>query len=182
VLAAFPSLPREEYRDRGDRWDTDPELIEAWKTGRTGVPVVDAGMRQLALEGWMHNRARLVVASFLTKDLGIDWRAGARHFLDLLVDGDLANNSGNWQWVAGTGNDARPNRIFNPLRQAQRFDPDGDYVRRYVPELRDIGGAEVHAPWLLDDDLRGRLDYPDPLVDHAEAAERFHDRRATAPR
>ena len=106
----------------------------------TGMPIVDAGMRQLVREGYMHNRARFITASFLTKDLYIDWRLGTRHFWDLLVDGDIANNSGNWQWVAGTGNDTRPNRIFNPIRQAHRFDPNGDYVRRYVAELEGIEG------------------------------------------
>ena len=104
-------------------------------------------MRQLLREGWMHNRARLVTASFLTKDLRIDWRLGAAHFWDLLVDGEIANNSGNWQWVAGTGNDTRPNRVLNPTRQALRFDPRGEYVRRHVPELAHVEGARVHEPW-----------------------------------
>ena len=103
-------------------------------------------MRQLAGEGFMHNRARMTVASFLTKDLYLDWRAGARHFWDLLSDGEIANNAGNWQWVAGTGNDTRPNRVLNPLRQAQRFDPDGDYVRRYLPELEPVAARRSSAP------------------------------------
>ena len=119
VLAAFPGLPRTDYRTRGDRWHHDPEGFQAWKEGRTGIPIVDAGMRQLVREGYMHNRARLITASFLVKDLYIDWRLGARHFWDLLVDGDIANNSGNWQWVAGTGNDTRPNRIS--IRSARRI-------------------------------------------------------------
>jgi deoxyribodipyrimidine photo-lyase len=135
VTAAFPAIAREDYRPRGQRWRDDAALLDAWKAGRTGSPLVDAGMRQLAAEGWMPNRARLVAAAYLVKTLGIDWRLGARHFLDLLVDGDIANNSGNWQWVAGTGNDTRPNRAFNPLRQAERFDPEGVYVRRWAPEL-----------------------------------------------
>ena len=118
--------------------------LEAWQLGRTGCPIVDAGMRQLLAEGWMHNRARLITASFLTKDLRLDWRLGERHFFRWLVDGDVANNAGNWQWVAGTGNDTRPNRRFNPSRQARRFDPQGDYVRRYVPELAGIEGSAVH--------------------------------------
>ena len=147
--------------------------LAAWKTGRTGYPIVDAGMRQLQHEGWMHNRARLITASFLTKDLYLDWRSGARHFLDWLVDGDIANNSGNWQWVAGTGNDTRPHRVLNPMRQADRFDPDGVYVRRYVPELAHIEGAAVHRPWNLDASDRDALDYPDPIVDHAEAVARY---------
>ena len=122
-------------------------------------------MRQLRWEGWMHNRARLVTAAFLTKHLNIDWRLGAQHFMDWLVDGDVANNSGNWQWVAGTGNDTRPNRRFNPLRQAHRFDPEGDYVRRYVTELVDIPGPAVHEPWKLERRTRGLKDYPAPIVD-----------------
>ena len=150
VTAANPQLPRADYRPRGRRWRDDPEALEAWKNGRTGCPIVDAGMRQLRREGWMHNRARLITGSFLTKTLGIDWREGAKHFWNLLVDGEIANNAGNWQWVAGTGNDTRPNRVLNPLRQAKRFDPSGDFVRRYVPELEDIEGAAVHEPWKLD--------------------------------
>jgi deoxyribodipyrimidine photo-lyase len=113
----------------------------------------------------MHNRARLITASFLTKNLRIDWRDGAAHFFRWLADGDVANNAGNWQWVAGTGNDTRPNRVLSPLRQAKRFDPDGVYVRRYVPELQPVGGAAVHTPWTLPEDQRKELDYPDPLVD-----------------
>jgi deoxyribodipyrimidine photo-lyase len=170
VTAAFPAIAREDYRPRGDRWRDDAELLAAWKAGRTGYPLVDAGMRQLAAEGWMHNRARLVTASYLVKDLGLDWRLGAQHFLDLLVDGDIANNSGNWQWVAGTGNDPRPNRAFNPVRQARRFDPDGAYVRRWLPELATVPGARVHTPWRLEPTQRRRLDYCEPLVDHSAAA------------
>ena len=117
----------------------------------------------------MHNRARLVAGSFLTKDLAIDWRLGAAHFYDLLVDGDLAQNAGNWQWVAGTGTDTRPNRVLNPTLQARRHDPEGEYVRGYVPELADVQGAAVHEPWKL----AGVRGYPPPLVDHAEAAARF---------
>ena len=136
LLDATPSLAYADQRRRRMPWVDDDEALAAWREGRTGVPIVDAGMRQLAEEGWMHNRARLIVSSFLTKTLGLHWRHGADHFAQLLVDGDVASNSGNWQWAAGTGNDPRPNRILNPLRQARRFDPDGDYVRRYVPELR----------------------------------------------
>lgn len=173
VLAACPELPRVDYRGRGDRWRHNKRLAEAWRSGHTGYPIVDAGMRQLAREGFMHNRARMIVASFLTKTLYLDWRLGAAHFERLLVDADLANNSGNWQWVAGTGNDTRPNRVLNPLRQAQRFDPEGEYVRRYVPELVEVGGAEVHEPWLLNAAVRKGLDYPDPVVDHEEGAVQF---------
>jgi deoxyribodipyrimidine photo-lyase len=178
VLAANPGLPREDLNPRGDRWREDAEGLARWREGRTGVPIVDAGMRQLAEEGWMHNRARLVTASFLTKDLYVDWRAGAAHFWDLLVDGDLANNSGNWQWVAGTGSDTRPHRMFNPLRQAERFDPRGDYVRRYLPELAGVAGGAVHEPGNLPEDARRTLDYPAPVVDHGEAVRRFRAARA----
>jgi len=177
VLAARPDLPRADYRPRGDRWRHSERLAEAWREGRAGYPIVDAGMRQLAREGFMHNRARLLVASFLTKTLYIDWRVGASHFDALLVDADLANNVGNWQWVAGTGNDTRPNRVLNPIRQAHRFDPDGDYVRRYVPELAAIAGRAVHEPWLLGAAARRGLGYPKPVIDHAAAAEELRHRR-----
>ena len=178
VLAAFPQLPRRDYRHRGDRWSRSRRALEAWREGRTGYPIVDAGMRQLAREGYMHNRARLIAASFLTKDLYLDWREGARHFWDLLADGEIANNAGNWQWVAGTGNDTRPNRVFNPLRQAERFDPDGDYVRRYVPELAGIDGRAAHRPWRIGPLERSTIDYPEPIVDHADAASEFKARRS----
>jgi deoxyribodipyrimidine photo-lyase len=177
VTAAFPAIAREDYRPRGDTWNDDATALAAWKEGRTGYPLVDAGMRQLRAEGWMHNRARLVTASFLVKDLHLDWRLGAAHFFDLLVDGDIASNAGNWQWVAGTGNDTRPNRVFNPVRQAQRFDPQGDYVRRWVPELQDVPGAGVHEPWLLEAETRRQLDYPERIVDHAAAAAAFRGQR-----
>jgi deoxyribodipyrimidine photo-lyase len=177
VLAACPQLPRRDYRHRGDRWSRSQRAFEAWREGRTGYPIVDAAMRQLATEGRMHNRARMIAASFLTKDLYLDWRWGARHFWDLLSDGEIANNAGNWQWVAGTGNDTRPNRVFNPVRQAHRFDPDGEYARRYLPELESVDGAAVHEPWRLDPGRRRRLDYPEPIVDHDEAAAAFLARR-----
>ena len=135
LLAANPRTPHEDYRARPTPWRDDPEALEAWKEGRTGIPIVDAGMRQLAAEGWLPGRARLIVASFLTKTLGIDWHEGAAHFFRLLVDGDLASNVGNWQWAAGTGVDPRRNRVLNPMRQANRFDPAGEYVRRHLPEL-----------------------------------------------
>ena len=173
VTVAFPEIATRDYRPRGTRWHDDGHALQAWQQGRTGLPIVDAGMRQLLAEGWMHNRARLITASFLTKRLRIDWREGAAHFFHWLVDGDVANNGGNWQWVAGTGNDTRPNRVLNPLRQARRFDPDGRYVRRYVPELAGIDGPEVHTPWLLDPRTRRKLDYPSPLVD-VEVSKRAH--------
>ncbi|HEY2141869.1 MAG TPA: deoxyribodipyrimidine photo-lyase [Solirubrobacteraceae bacterium] len=180
VLAARPDLPRVDYRSRGDRWRTDAQAIDAWRAGLTGYPIVDAGMRQLAREGYMHNRARLITAAFLTKLLYVDWRVGAAHFSGLLVDGDVANNNGNWQWVAGTGNDTRPNRVMNPIRQAQRLDPDGEYVRRYVPELAGIAGRPVHEPWRLSASERRGLDYPAPILDHVAAAEEFRRRRSGA--
>jgi deoxyribodipyrimidine photo-lyase len=164
VLAARPDLPYADYRPGRRRWRPSKARLQAWKEGRTGYPIVDAGMRQLAREGFLPNRARLIVASFLTKTLGIDWREGAAHFERLLVDADLANNVGNWQWVAGTGNDTRPNRILNPIRQAHRFDADGSYVRRWVPELAELEGKAIHEPWTLEDELRDELDYPAPVV------------------
>jgi deoxyribodipyrimidine photo-lyase len=175
VLAAYPSLPRRDYRSPGDRWSRSEQVFEAWKEGRTGYPLVDAGMRQLAAEGYMHNRARLTTGSFLTKHLYVDWRKGAWHFWDLLTDGEIADNSGNWQWVAGTGNDTRPQRVLNPVRQAERFDPDGVYVRRWVPELESVRGKAIFRPWLMEgfEDL----DYPPPIVDHDDAVAEFRARR-----
>jgi deoxyribodipyrimidine photo-lyase len=168
VLWHRPEVARENYdrRFNGMRYDTGEtarEMFAQWCAGRTGYPIVDAGMRQLLAEGWMHNRVRMVVASFLVKDLHLPWQWGARHFMRHLIDGDLASNQLNWQWVAGCGTDAAPYfRIFNPVVQGQKFDPDGDYVRRYVPELRAVAGKAVHA-------LKERPDgYPDPMVDHAE--------------
>jgi deoxyribodipyrimidine photo-lyase len=175
ILAARPDAAWSDYRARGDEWRDDPDALRAWQDGRTGYPVVDAAMRQLRDEGFMHNRARMIVASFLTKDLYVDWRAGAQHFLDLLLDGDLANNNLNWQWVAGTGTDTNPHRIFNPTVQGQRFDPDGDYVRRYVPELRAVHGGAVHDP---ESRVRRAYDYPEPIVDHRDAIAEYKARRA----
>ncbi|MBW9206978.1 DNA photolyase family protein [Mumia sp. zg.B17] len=147
-------------------YDTPAGDLEAWKEGRTGIPVVDAGMRQLLAQGWMHNRVRMIVASFLVKDLHLAWQHGARHFAEHLVDFDLASNQHNWQWVAGCGTDAAPYfRVFNPVTQAKKFDRDGTYVRRWVPELADVPTRWVHEPWLLPDPPAS---YPPPLVDHAE--------------
>ncbi len=159
--------------DSGDRAD---EFFDAWAQGRTGYPFVDAGMRQLLEEGWMHNRVRMVVASFLVKDLHLPWQRGAAHFMQWLRDGDLASNSHGWQWTAGCGTDASPyHRVFNPVGQGERFDPDGDYVRRYVPELAHLPGKTAHTPW----DTLGGYDhgYPERIVDHGaervEALDRF---------
>jgi len=184
LLDARPDLAINDVRTKHDRWRDAPEELAAWQAGRTGYPVVDAGMRQLVAEGWMHNRARMVTASFLTKHLYIDWRHGARFFLHHLADGDLANNFAQWQWTAGTGTDSRPNRMFNPVIQGERYDPDGDYVRRWVPELAEVEGKAVHQPreWApaastLFDEVAGVAEddgaYPAPIVDHREARERF---------
>lgn len=160
VTYAFPDLGRRDYRPREGDWEHDEDKAQAWREGMTGVPIVDAGMRQLLTEGWMHNRLRLIVGSYLTKRLKIDWRVGVDHFADLLLDGDMPNNCGNWQWVAGTGNDTKPYRTLNPLRQAKKFDPDGEYVRRYVPELASLPGSLVHEPWKAPALVPG---YPPPL-------------------
>lgn len=160
---------------RAVRWDTEPGLLETWTAGLTGYPLVDAAMRQLADTGWVHNRARMVAASFLVKDLLVDWRRGETVFMQRLVDGDPANNNGGWQWVASTGTDAAPYfRVMNPIRQARRFDPDGIYVKRHVPELRRVPVEHIHEPWLMDQELQRRVgcrigvDYPAPVVDHLE--------------
>jgi deoxyribodipyrimidine photo-lyase len=157
------------------------KAFEAWQGGRTGYPIVDAGMRQLLGQGWMHNRVRMIVASFLVKDLHIEWTHGARHFMRHLVDGDLASNQHGWQWTAGTGTDPAPYfRIFNPVAQGRKFDPEGDYVRRWVPELRGVPGPAVHEPWSLADPPRG---YPPPIVDHAVerkvSLQRYEDARGS---
>ncbi|MFI6655038.1 cryptochrome/photolyase family protein [Streptomyces sp. NPDC050523] len=181
VLAARPTASTSDYRTKHDRWRSGREAHEdvaAWKEGRTGYPIVDAAMRQLSHEGWMHNRGRLLTASFLTKTLYVDWRVGARHFLELLVDGDVANNQMNWQWMAGTGTDTRPNRVLNPVTQARRYDPDGSYVRRWVPELAGIEGPSIHEPWKLQGlDRAGIGDYPDPVVELSEGLARFKHAR-----
>jgi deoxyribodipyrimidine photo-lyase len=170
---------REKYRGAIDWNDSDDDFV-AWCEGRTGYPLVDAGMRQLRREGWMHNRARLVVGSFLTKDLGIDWRRGERWFMRLLLDGDEANNNGNWQWIGSVGVDPQPvyRRIYNPARQQERHDPDGDYVRRYVPELGNVPDKYLAEPWTMPEDVQREAgcaigsDYPQPIVDHREARQR----------
>jgi deoxyribodipyrimidine photo-lyase len=165
VLLNHPENARREFQERYREmaWEDDPEALQAWKDGRTGFPLVDAGMRQLKREGWMPNRIRLVVASFLTKQLGIDWREGERHFMRLLLDGDEANNNGNWQWIASVGVDPAPyfRRLYNPTRQMETHDPTGEYVRRNVPEL-------------------GEATYPEPIVDLREARQRAIERYRAA--
>lgn len=190
ALSAHPHGYERALRTQFDtvEWQIDPDGLAAWKRGRTGYPIIDAAMRQLEATGRMHNRLRLLAASFLVKDLLIDWREGERHFRRLLVDADPAQNIGNWQWVAGTGFDAAPYfRIMNPTTQAKRHDPDGDYTRRWVPELGTLEGAAIHEPWRHRDLLRREgvvlgEDYPLPIVDHAEARVRAIDtyRRASS--
>lgn len=181
ILFHFPHVLREAFdaRLRDVAWRDAPAELRAWQEGRTGYPIVDAAMRQLATTGWMPNRARMLVASFLTKDLLIDWRVGEAWFMRELVDGDPAANDGGWQWTAGVGTDAAPYfRVFNPVLQAKRYDPDGIYVRRWVPELARVPTTHVHAPWTLAPAAQrdagcvvGR-DYPAPVVEHAAARER----------
>ncbi len=164
-----PALKDIPYEDPVNDADVAAQFT-AWKQGRTGYPFVDAGMRQLASIGWMHNRTRMVVASFLTKDLHVWWPHGARHFMELLRDGDPASNSHGWQWTAGTGTDASPYfRVFNPVTQGLRFDPDGDYVRQWIPELRHLEGKRAHEPWNQPDGLDHG--YPERIVDHAAERE-----------
>lgn len=163
----------------GMRYDDPDDAIEAWRTGTTGFPIVDAGMRQLLHTGWMHNRVRMITASFLTKDLHVWWPVGARHFLDLLIDGDVASNNHGWQWVAGTGTDASPYfRVFNPVTQGLKFDPQGDYVRRWVPELAHLPGKAAHEPWKSD--VGYEHDYPLRIVDHADERREALDRYQAA--
>ncbi len=178
LLAARPELAREDLRHRGTPGGTADEAFDAWRAGRTGYPLVDAGMRQLQREGFMHNRVRMVVASFLTKDLDVAWQLGARHFMDLLVDGDVASNQCNWQWAAGTGTDSNAHRVFNPTRQSERFDPDGVYIRRYVTELAGVAAKAIHDPPEAE---RDRCGYPRKLVDHADAIAGYRARIAVKP-
>lgn len=180
IVVAFPRVcMHRAFKPATERirWNDNPEHFDAWCNGRTGVPIVDAGMRQLREMGWMHNRVRMITAMYLTKDLFLDWRLGERHFMRHLIDGDLASNNGGWQWSASTGTDAAPYfRIFNPISQSRRFDPEGDYIRRYVPELRDLdgngGSGPIHDPSELSPLERARLDYPEPLVDRSLVKDR----------
>jgi deoxyribodipyrimidine photo-lyase len=187
ILLHFPATVRDEHQERYRgtlAWADPGEHLDAWKEGRTGYPLIDAGMRQLARTGWMHNRARLAVASFLTKDLHLDWREGERHFSALLLDGEPAQNVGNWQWIASTGVDPAPyfRRMFNPTLQAGKLDPGGTYIRTHVPELGDVPDERIHEPWTMSDAEQEAAncvigeDYPAPIVDHA------HERRAAIER
>ena len=172
ILYHFPHVLRRSFRTAYDalEWRHAPDEYERWQAGQTGYPIVDASMRQLTEFGWMHNRARMIVASFLTKDLLIDWRAGETHFMHHLIDGDPAANNGGWQWTAGTGTDAQPYfRIFNPISQSQRYDPDGEYIRHFLPELRGVPTEYIHAPWEMPSPPQG---YPPPMIDHGLARAR----------
>jgi deoxyribodipyrimidine photo-lyase len=180
LLYYNPDLPEEPLQKRfyNFPWNSDDEALKKWKDGQTGYPIVDAGMRQLWETGWMHNRIRMIVGSFLVKDLRIHWREGEKWFWDCLVDADLANNAASWQWIAGCGTDAAPYfRIFNPVSQGEKFDPDGDYVRRYVPELKKLPNGFIHRPWeaplpvLKDAGITLGKTYPAPIVDHKAARE-----------
>ncbi len=181
ILWHHPQVLTQSFKPEYDgvQWDEAPELWQAWCEARTGYPLVDAAMRQLLQTGYMHNRLRMVVASFLTKDLGIDWRRGERFFAQHLNDYDLAANNGGWQWAASTGCDAQPwFRIFNPVTQSQRFDPEGRFIRRYLPELARVPDAHIHFPAAMKPvelaacGLRLGVDYPPPVVDHARARQR----------
>lgn len=181
VLHHFPHTLSQPMRPEFAEfpWSDDPALLDAWRAGRTGYPLVDAGMRELAATGWMHNRMRLVCGSFLTKDLLVPWTAGLAHFSDALFDHDVASDVFNWQWVAGSGADAAPYfRVFNPVIQGRRFDPDGAYVRRWVPELARVPSRWVHEPWnappaiLHEAGVKVGREYPEPVVDHREARDR----------
>jgi len=181
ILYYFPEVLEVSFREkmRGIAWRNDEASFDAWCEGKTGYPVVDAAMRQLVQSGWMHNRGRMVVASFLVKDLLIDWRWGEAFFMQHLVDGDPAANNGGWQWSAGTGTDAAPYfRSFNPISQGKKHDPNGSYVRRWVPELVGVPNAYIHTPWtmsLMQQRESGCIlgvDYPLPIVDHAVMRER----------
>jgi len=181
ILYHFPKVRGQNFQPKYNRipWDNNEAAFAAWCQGHTGYPVVDAAMRQLAQSGWMHNRARMIVASFLVKDLLIDWRWGERWFMQHLVDGDPAANNGGWQWTAGTGTDAAPYfRVFNPILQSQKFDPTGRYIRRWVPELAHVPAKHIHTPWKMSAPEQQQAgcqigqDYPAPIIDHKWARER----------
>lgn len=179
LLFHFPATETSPFNDKfvDFPWQHDSDHFAKWQRGQTGYPLVDAGMRELWTTGWMHNRVRMVVASFLTKHLLLDWQLGAAWFMDTLVDADTANNTMGWQWVAGCGADAAPYfRVFNPILQSKKFDPDGEYIRRWVPELRNVPSPALHEPWLLGESKESLFDaenpYPSPIVEHSFARKR----------
>jgi deoxyribodipyrimidine photo-lyase len=181
ILYHYPKVLQQSFRSnlRSIEWDNDESAFQAWCNGRTGYPIVDAAMRQLVSTGWMHNRARMIVASFLVKDLLIDWRWGEEFFMQHLVDGDPVANNGGWQWTAGTGTDAAPYfRIFNPTSQGKKHDPNGAYVCRWLPELAGVPKKYIHTPWQMGKEMQRQAgcildqDYPSPIVDHGQARER----------
>jgi deoxyribodipyrimidine photo-lyase len=189
ILFNFPHVRQISFREnlRGIEWENNPDEFKAWCYAETGYPIIDAAMRQLIETGWMHNRARMIVASFLVKDLLIDWRWGEKWFMQHLIDGDPAANNGGWQWSAGTGTDAAPYfRIFNPILQAQKFDPMGNYVKQWVPELSGVPIQYLHKPWEMPLDLqksRGVVigkDYPKRIIEHSYARERSLERFRSA--
>jgi deoxyribodipyrimidine photo-lyase len=179
ILYKFPDNVTKEFqvKYRTLHWANNQQLLKAWQQGQTGYPIVDAAMRQLQEEGWMHNRARLIVGSFLTKDLWLNWRSGETYFMRMLIDGDESNNNGNWQWIASVGVDPAPvyRRLYNPTSQLKNFDPNGTYTRRYVPELRDVPDAYLAEPWTMSEQIQQESNciigknYPTPIINHKEA-------------
>lgn len=178
LLYHFPTMPTDNFQPRFNAfpWAKDNKLLKAWQQGKTGYPIVDAGLRELWHSGYMHNRVRMIVGSFLVKHLRLDWREGEKWFWDCLVDADLASNAASWQWIAGSGADAAPYfRVFNPMLQGTKFDPNGDYVKRWLPELADLPAAYIHAPWEAAQDVLSRAGvvlgktYPNPIVNHSTA-------------
>lgn len=179
VLYHYPENAGQEFQERyrSIEWNQDEEALKLWQQGKTGYPIVDASMRQLQTEGWMHNRGRLIVGSFLSKDLWLDWRLGDQYFMEMLIDGDMANNNGNWQWIASVGVDPAPvfKRLYNPTSQQKNYDPEGRYVRRYVPELKNVPDKYLAEPWTMPESVQVESgcvigkDYPEPMVDHKAA-------------
>ena len=181
ALFHFPELADGPYRPqwRHFPWENDPQRLAAWQAGLTGMPIVDAAMRQLVESGWMHNRPRMIVASYLVKDLICDWRLGERFFMEHLVDGDLAANNGGWQWSASSGMDPKPLRIFNPATQATKFDPEATYIRTWLPELAHVASADLISGRIGALERRG---YPEPIVDHKLQQARFKALHTALPR
>ena len=174
VLYDFPKVSKHlPFKDetRHLKWENNEKDFKAWTEGKTGIPIVDAGMRQLLSTGWMHNRVRMICAMFLTKNLLVDWRKGEQFFMQHLIDGDLAANNGGWQWSASTGTDSVPYfRIFNPITQSERFDPKGDYIKKWIPELKQLNEKQIHDPYSKNPNMR--LDYPKPICDLKKTRQR----------